>query len=386
MVRAPPSASRRSRRTGDLLHVLHVIDGLGLGGAERMLVDIANRTVADGHRVSVCVTRDNVTLAPELDPRIHLLVLARRSRVSPRELLRLARFIRAERVDVIHAHMRSNLAFVLQLRMTRAIRTPIVFHDHYGTIEVDTSVPAWFRIGHRFVAQYVGVYDKLTEWARSAGMDVSRSSTIPNALDLTRFAGAAVSGIRSELGIESTVLAVMVATLRPDKGIETLLEAVARTSAREHIRVIVAGTDGETAYAANCKRRCAELGLDETVTFLGGRTDVPNLLPAADVGLLTSHTESGPLVLIEYLAAGLPIVSTRVGDIGRRLAERGVPGFVAPGDVAAFARELDALVALTPEARRARGELGRAILVENWDIRGVMPRWYGVYRNAIAAR
>lgn len=366
------------------MHVLHVIDGLGLGGAERVLVDIANRTVADGHRVSVCVTRDNLTLGRELDARVHLLVLARRARVSPLAVVRLARFVRSERVDVIHAHMRSNVAFVLQLRVLRAITTPIVFHDHYGTIEVDTSIPTWFRVGHRFIEQYVGVYDKLTAWARGAGMHASRTSTIPNAVDLSRFAAAPVSEIRSELGIASSTLAVMVATLRRDKGIEVLLEALARSSSRDLIRVIVAGTDGEPEYAAACKARCFELGLDRTVTFLGGRTDVPSLLPAADLALLTSHTESGPLVLIEYLAAGLPVVSTRVGDVGRRLADRGVPGFVAPGDVAAFARELDALLALTPIARRARGELGREILVDGWDIRSVMPRWYTVYRDAIA--
>ena len=360
------------------MHVLHVIDGLGLGGAERMLVDIANRTAADGHRVSVCVTHDNVTLASELDPRVHLLVLARRARVSPLGLLRLARFIHAERVGVIHVHMRSNLLFVLQLRVVRAIRTPVVFHDHYNL-----PVPAWFRLGHRFVEQYVAVYDKLTESARSAGMDASRTRSISNALDLSRFVGAPVSAIRSELGIGATTLAVMVASLRRDKGIEVLLEALARTAAREQIRVIVVGPDGEPAYAARCKTRCTELGLDPTVTFLGGRMDVPSLLPAADVALLTSHTESGPLVLIEYLAAGLPIVATLVGDIGHRLAERGVPGFVAPGDAAAFARELDAVLALTPAERRARGELGHKLLVEGWDIRRVMPRWYGVYREAM---
>ena len=368
------------------LHVLHVIDGLGLGGAERMLVDIANRSVADGHRVSVCVTRDNITLAPELDPRVHLMVLSRRARVSPLGLLRLARFIRAKRVDVIHAHLRSNTAFVLQLRILRAIRTPIVFHDHFGTIEIDTSTPIWFRLGHHFIEHYVGVYDKLTAWARSAGMAASRSSTIPNALDLSRFVGAPVSDIRGELGVGETTLAVLVATLRRDKGIELLLEAVARSSTRSQVRIVIAGADGEPAYAAHCKALSVELALERTVSFLGGRTDVPSLLPAADLALLSSHTESGPLVLIEYLAAGLPIVSTRVGDIGCRLAERGVPGFVAPGDVAGFARELDTLVALSPAARRARGELGRKVLVEGWDIRSAMPHWYAVYEGAIAAR
>lgn len=367
------------------LHVLHVIDGLGLGGAERMLVDLANQTVADGHRASACVTRDHLALAPELDPRVHLLVLARRARISPPSLLRLARFIRRERVDVLHVHMRSNLAFVLQLRATRAIRTPIVFHDHYGTIELDTSIPLWFRIGHRFVDRYVGVYDKLVAWAQRAGIPAARTATIPNALDLTRFTGAPAAPIRARLAIDPAApVALLVASLRRDKGVDLLLDAVARAAARAQLHVLIAGADAEPAYAAHCRARARELGLDRTVHFLGGRTDVPNLLPAADLALLSSHTESGPLVLIEYLAAGLPIVATTVGDIGRRLAALGVPGFVPAGDPAAFARELDRLLALPPAARRARGALGRQILADGWDLRRVMPRWYALYRDAIA--
>ncbi len=366
------------------LHVLHVIDGIGLGGAERMLVDIANRTIADGHRVSVCVTRSNVMLAPELDRRIHLMVLDRRARFSPPALWRLARFIRSQHVDVIHVHLRSNLAFVLQLRVSRLICTPIVFHDHYGTIEVDTATPLWFRIGHHYVAHYVGVYDKLREWAQRAGIKAEQTSTIPNSLDLERLTGVPPANIRRELGIEDSVpIVVMVATLRRDKGVEVLLDALARSHHRARIRVLIAGGDGEPAYAARCRSRCTELGLDPTVVFLGGRTDVPQLLPAADIALLTSHTESGPLVLIEYLAAGLPIVSTLVGDIGRRLAHVGVPGFVAAGDAVGLARELDALLDLSPTERRDRGELGRRKLGEGWDIRRAMPRWYEVYRTAI---
>lgn len=367
------------------MHVLHVIDGLGLGGAERMLVDIANRTVADGHRVSVCVTRNPVTLQRELDPRIDVLLLERRHRISPRAFLQLARYIRESRVDVIHAHMRSSTAFVSLLRLVRAIRTPIVFHDHYGTIEVDPAVPAWFRIGHRVIAYYVGVYDMLTAWARRAGMAAERSTTIPNGVDLARFSSVPAASIRNELGIASTTpVGIMVATLRPEKGIEVMLDAVARSTARGRARILVAGAEADAEYVMRCTARCRELGLEETVSFLGGRSDVPNLLQAADFAMLTSHTESGPLVLIEYLAARLPIVSTRVGDIGRRLATAAVPGFAEAGDAAALARELDSILAASPAERRSRGELGHRVLTQDWDIRSAMPRWYEVYRAAIA--
>jgi glycosyltransferase involved in cell wall biosynthesis len=369
-----------------VLHVLHVIDGLGLGGAERMLVDIANQTVANGHRVSVCVTRTNTTLASELDPRIELLVLSRRRRLSPFALLRLAAFVRSRRVDVIHAHMRSNLAFVLPLRMARLVRVPIVFHDHYGTIEIDRAVPRWFRIGHRYVAIYVGVYEALQAWAKDAGMPAERTRTIPNGLDLSRLVGATPAQLRETLHVGADkILVVMVATLRKDKAIELLLDAVAVSRHRDEICVIVVGTDGEPPYAERCRARCSELGLDAAVRFIGGRTDVPSVLACADVAVLTSHTESGPLVLVEYLAAGLPIVSTKVGDIGHRLAAMGVPGFVPASDPHAFVTALDALLALSPAARRERGALGKRLLTEGWDIRQLMPRWYEVYRSVVSA-
>lgn len=350
-----------------------------------MLVDLANQTVNDGHRVSVCVTRSQLTLARELDPRIELLVLYRRARFSPIALGRLALHVRRNAVDVVHVHMRSNLLFVVQLRLARLLRAPIVFHDHYGTIETDSSIPRWFPVVRRYITFYVGVYDKLEQWARRAGVPAARAITIPNALDLSRLATGRPSTIREDLEIGASVpVALVIATLRRDKAIEVLLEAVARSRHRTRLKVLVAGSDGEPAYAERCRTRREELGLDETVVFLGGRTDVPDLLRSVDLALLSSHTESGPLVLVEYLAASLPFASTLVGDIGRRLARMKIPGFVRPGDSAALAEELDRILDLSPEERRARGRQGYEHLVEHWDLRALMPRWYDVYRAAIA--
>jgi glycosyltransferase involved in cell wall biosynthesis len=369
------------------MHVLHIIDTLGLGGAERMLVDLANATVSDGHQVSVCVTRSETTLAPELDRKIALLVLDRRRRFSPSASLRLAAWVRKQGIDVVHVHMRHTLAFVLSLRVIGALRIPIVFHDHYGTIEVDTTVPLWFRLGHRLVDHYVGVYERLSEWATDAGIPRERTTTIGNVLDLRRLGSAQNSKLREELGAPNSVpLGVIVATLRRDKGIEVLIDAVARSRHRDHVRIAIVGATGDAAYATSLRTSVSRHGLDSVVTFVGARTDVPELLAGADFAVLSSHTESGPLVLIEYLAARLPLVSTLVGDIGRRLAALGVPGFVAPGDPPAFANALDALLDLPISERCDRGEIGRRALVNGWDIRAVMPRWYRVYRMAIERR
>src|ERR1041385_2477419 len=117
------------------MHILHVIDGLGLGGAERMLVDIANASVADGHRVSVCITRNATTLVPELDSQIDVLVLNRTRQFTPAATHRLAQWQSARHCDVLHVHLRSSVTFMLLVRALEGLRKPIVFHDHYRSEE-----------------------------------------------------------------------------------------------------------------------------------------------------------------------------------------------------------------------------------------------------------
>jgi glycosyltransferase involved in cell wall biosynthesis len=330
------------------------------------------------------VTGAVADLGSDLDPAIRLVLLRRARRVTPVAFGQLARLARD--VDVVHAHMRSNAALVAMLRAVRLIRAPLVFHDHFGSIERDRSVPRWFRFGRRQISKYVGVYAQLAEWAIAAGMPPDRVTTIPNALDLRRLVAAEPHDLRGELGLSrDPCLAVLVASLRRDKGIEVLLDAVAH-AAVDRLHVAIAGGDGEPAYAAEMRARAGSLGIADRVSFLGSRRDVPALLRGADIGLLSSHTESGPLVLIEYLAANLPIVATRVGDIGRHLAEHGVEGFVAAGDSAAFARELEIVVRLSSEARRTRGRAHRGLVDERWNLEAVMPRWYAVYADAMRDR
>src|SRR5262249_9007541 len=123
------------------MHVMHVIDSLCLGGAERMLVDIANATVADGHRVSACITRDGRDLANELRPEVHLWVLARQKRLEWAALKQFAAIIKEHKVDLLHVHGRSTFSFAATVKTLGLIRIPILLHDHYGQIEIDTSVP-----------------------------------------------------------------------------------------------------------------------------------------------------------------------------------------------------------------------------------------------------
>lgn len=368
-------------------HIMHVVDSLALGGAERMLVEIANRSAADGYRVSVCVTRSGCALASTLRPEIGLQVLDRRRRFDWAAIRRFAALVRDQHVDLLHAHGRSTFSFLAMTKSIGLIKAPIVLHDHYGSIEFDTSIPLWFRLwAKRWASHYVGVYTKLVACAEAAGISREKISVIDNALDLSRIQLAAPLDVRKEFGIEDdAAIGIVVGSLRWDKGIDLLLEAVARSSYRRSAKFLIVGGERDKVYAQACRAQSASLGLGDNVIFVGERSDVPGLLRGADFALIPSRSESGPLVLIEHMASGLPIVSSRVGSIAQRVADLGLPEFVAPDNTTAFAKALDRLLSLSPCKRRERGKVGQDIALRNFDIRQTMPQWYEVYAAALEA-
>jgi glycosyltransferase involved in cell wall biosynthesis len=369
------------------MNVMHVIDSLSVGGAERMLVDIANSTSAEGHQVSACATRHGGDLAADLQPEIKFWELRRKRRFDWGALRCFATLAQDSEIDLFHVHGRSTFAFLAFAKALGLIDSPIVIHDHFGN-ESDTSVPYWFRwTSSRWASHYVGVCLKLGSWADNAGIPRDRVSIIQNALDLERIREAPHVTIREELDIRDDIpIGIVVGGLRHAKGIDLLIQAVARSSHSHRAKFLIVGDANEPAYLRACYAQRDVLALTESITFLGKRLDVPSLLKSVDFAVLPSRTESGPLVLIEYMACGLPFVATQVGGVANQVAELGVPGFVPPNDSAALATALDELLELSRVERSQRGRIGEDVADRYFDIRRRMPEWYRVYASALESR
>jgi len=357
------------------IHVLHVVDGLSLGGAERMLVEIANQTVSDGHRASVCVTRNAVDLASSLDSEIDLLVLGRRRRLEIRPLLRLAKWIRAQEIDVIHCHGRSSFSLLAALVASHQVRPPIVLHDHLG-VQAHPRVPAWFRIAKRFLAAYVAVDDDQLAWARSAGIPVERMRVITNALDLKALERQLITGSPLEQTSDVASL-VCIGGLRHEKAIDVLIAAIAMLNSKVMLHVI--GGDADAAYAAHCRALVRQAGLGDRIRFEGPRRDPLALARTAALAVHGARSESGPLVLAEYAGLGIPFVSTRVGGIANSLAAAGVGRFVASESPRALANAIEEFLALPASERRKLGQMAIAPAYRMFNLSSVIGRWYQLY-------
>jgi glycosyltransferase involved in cell wall biosynthesis len=209
---------------------------------------------------------------------------------------------------------------------------------------------------------------------------------IGGALDLSKLARTSAAGfdIRREFGAESGVLlGICLGGVRPQKGIDILLAAVARCGRRRALKIVVVGGVRDADYWSHCVADVRRLRLENEIVFAGERVDVRAWHGQFDFGVHAARSESGPLVVIEHLAAGLPLICTRTGGIARRAEDLGVERFVAPDDAGALADALDELAGSPPEERLRRARTAREIAHAHFDIRSIMPAWRDVYDRAL---
>ncbi|MEV6640578.1 glycosyltransferase [Amycolatopsis sp. NPDC051371] len=351
------------------MRVLHVISELGPGGAETLVAGMAGRGEEYGW-VSAVASAGGFradALAAAGTP-VFPVPLARRSKAG---VLKAAwatrRAVARFRPDVVLAH-NVGASLVARLACAPGRRRPLltVFH---GVAEDD--YPAATRILRRTSDAVIAVSPATADRLTAAGLD--RPAVIRN----TVFASPPVLGraeVRASLGVpEQTPVALCLARLEPQKRHDVLLDAWAAVE-----RDAVLWLAGDGSLRADLERRAEALG--RRVEFLGTRADVPDLLTAADVTVLTSDWEGLPLAVLESMAAGRPVVATDVGGIGEVLAEGG--GLVVPpADPAATAEALNTLL-FDEDARKSAAADGLRTVERDYDAHTLMKAYDELLRGA----
>ena len=326
--------------------ICQVVHSLHIGGAELLVTELS-RALRDRFRFVFACLDGTGPLAEQLRDEGHVVeVLERQSGVDWRCARRFARFLREQQVAVIHAHQYTPFFYALMARGF-AGRTPIVFTEHgrqhpdYRRLKRVVCNRLLLRPDDRVIAVGEAVRQALI---RHEGIPASRVELLFNGIRLQLFRNAADdramrSQVRSELGLsDSEFVVVQVARLNSLKDHATAARAIARAARQVgSLRWLVVG-DGEERAALEATLREQQIG--GITQLLGSRRDVPRLLAASDVCLLSSISEGIPLTLIEAMAARLPVVATDVGGV----AEVVVPdftGLLAPAkDDATLAQHL----------------------------------------------
>lgn len=341
--------------------VFHVVDSLAIGGAERMVVDIANGLAARGWRVHLVATRSSGPLADELDDRVSLHRLNRRSRFDLGGVRRFRALIRRHRPAVVHAHGWSTLQFTT-VALVAVRRAPaLVFHDHRsrGLAPLGWTYRAsvWPS-----VRAYLAVDESQLSRLPRARRHPLRM-LVPNGSVLDRF------DRKQTYTVGTTRRLVMVANLRLEKAHPVLFEALALLASRGlRVHTDLLGATDDDAYLSTCLERLEELGLRESVRIAGASDTIGSALAGYDLGVLTSTSESGPVALIEYLAAGLPFVVTDVGNVPQSLPTPLRRWVVRPNDPVALADLVEEALSRPEEDRRGDAELGIRFAHDSYSI------------------
>jgi glycosyltransferase involved in cell wall biosynthesis len=203
------------------------------------------------------------------------------------------------------------------------------------------------------------------------GFPAERVFVIPNGVDTARFAPVPdATSIRHEIAVGATDPVVsIVAALRPEKNHELFLDVARRVTQRiANAKFLIVG-DGPRREPL--ERLAAEMGVAESVRFLGTRDDVPRLLSTSDVFALTSHNEASPVSILEAMSVGKPVVATNVGSIGEAVTEGHTGFLVPPSDAVAFAHRVVELVE-NPLRAQAMGAAARQAVVARWSVEAMV--------------
>jgi glycosyltransferase involved in cell wall biosynthesis len=368
------------------LSVVHLIDQLNPGGAERFTMDIVALLDEGRFDRTICETRAtknwfagngrDEALRRLNDSGVRVLELKRTGRFDLAAWRPLVRLLRRERVEVLHAHMFGSSLWATLI--AKLCRVPIVVAHEHGSPE---SVGRLRSLLERFVlAPGVDTYLAVSAAERrrlvdQRGIPPHKARVLHNGIT----AAPAANGrdVRAELGLAPDAPVVMsVGVHRPEKAFDQLIRSMTRVRERvPGVRLVLVG-DG--MMRAELESLTGSLGLEDVVVFAGSRSDVPDLLTAADVAVNSSIREGSPLSVLEYMEAGLPVVASRVGGLPDMVLD-GVTGILVPPGTPGTLADAIGDVLLDPERAREMGERGRERRRAEFDLATVARRLEDLY-------
>lgn len=341
------------------------------GGAEQVIQDLGRGFAERGHEVMIAFLEGTDEIVPDLEA-----LGIRCERLLPRTVLaespladfnptcafKFRRLVRTFDPDIWHSHVpRPTLWASLALRSLRDA-PPFIYTEH----NVQDVYPRWahwvYRLFVPVVSRVICVSDASRDSFAHRWGRLGSPRRIWNGIDPDRVACSSDTvELRHALGAKAeTPILCNVANVGFRKGHDVLVDAMAEVHARlPEVRCWIAGsTEHEPATVSAVQEAIASHRLEDTVHLLGRRRDVPELLNAADLFVLSSRQEGFPITILEAMAAGRPVIATDVGGCAEAVVD-GETGLIVPPE--APEALADAIVALLEDPDRARemGEAGR---------------------------
>jgi glycosyltransferase involved in cell wall biosynthesis len=371
--------------------VVIVISNLEFGGAQRQVVELANRIDRETVTLHIVSLSSYIPLASQLrapEDRVH--IIEKKSKFDISVVPRLARLLRRLRADVVHGYL-----FDAEIAARLAgflARTPATGGCERNTnYELKKIQLLAYRMTKNLVDFYVANSVAGARFnCNTLGHPENIYYVVHNGVDTNRFCPRDKQAIRSELGIDTDTFVVgMFGSFKPQKNHALLFESFSRLrKSVPNSRMLLVGDElaggmhGSTEYRDEMKRVIVDLELSEYCILCGNRANVESLYPACDVTALPSLFEGTPNVALESMACAVPVVATDVSDNAYIIRDGETGYLVDVGDIDTFSNRLQRLA----DDRRladALGVAGRQWMVDEFSTTRLADKTVAVYLDTL---
>ena len=366
-------------------HVLHVIDSLDLGGAQTLLLEICKNSNRERFDPEVACMHGRGVFAAEFEKagiKVHSLSPGKWPPLYVPNFLRLVKKLDPE---ILHFHLFGSNLIAKPLAFFAGKRA-LVVHDHCN--DAGRGNPFLLladALANRLAARVIAVSGSIRDFLiNREGVAPDQIVTLSNGIDAQTFAEAddlKRVQAKSELNLPSEAFVIGgMGRLVPQKNFTLFLEVAARVLSRHPLAFfVIAGTGPEEQ---ELKAKATALGINDRVGFLGHVNDRLALYHAFDALLMTSDFEGTPMVLLEAMSCGLPVVASAVDGIAEVCTTSRDALLVAPGDSTGFASALE-WVLKEATLREELGRNARNTVLERYEIRKLTARIESLYDDIL---
>ena len=289
--------------------VLHIIDSLEPGGAEKIAVMMANLFSVKMHKAGLMYfVSTPINLLDRVNNNVQVYHFDRKGKFN---IFRKQEFQKiTKKYDLLHVHLKHNLRYVWFMKIFAKIMSTVVFHDHgFSSLNhLDLKVTKAALSD----AVYISVNESLSEIAKKK-LGVKTAHLLESTIEIIE-APSKLSSDHNEYRL------VLVSNIHPRKNILFAIEYLSQLIQKiDSCRLDIIGNVLDHDYLEICINATRKLGMKENIKFIHGESCIQSLLVNYDLGLHVSQEETGPLVLLEYLAQGLPFLSYQTGQVSKKM-------------------------------------------------------------------
>ena len=352
------------------MKVLYVITGLGLGGAEKVVADLADQMSTLGHEVKIAYLTGEVLVRPK-DINVDILPLSLNSLYGLYSASKkYKKLIQDFQPDVVHAHMIHANIFVRINRIGCPV--PKLICTAHNSNEGGKFRMMAYRLTNFLSDFNTNVSQEATESLISKGaFNYSNLITVYNGIDLSKFKLFKADKKNDEIMILS------VGRFNEQKDYPNLFKAIKILKDNNVIEKVKFYIAGEGHLRPQLEQLIVDLGISDSVDLLGKRSDIPSLLNKADFFVLSSRHEGLPTVVIEAMACETFVVATDCGGSAEILGETGI--LVPIQNSEALAKGLEQAMSLTEDQIRNNGKLARERVEKLFSLEASVNKWLALY-------